>query len=142
MANDPCGTLDNASSLIGFGEGLTPSGDDFLGGFFFSRWLLSNFYPQLSDEDRICTYSDFISHAKPLTNLISYIVLKDNSDGHTVEPLHLLANGLLRGEREDSLICYAKRLIFLGHSTGWDLLTGFIAGILAAPIYCKRYYLS
>jgi len=142
MANDPCGTLDNASYLIGFGEGLTPSGDDFLGGFFFSRRLLSDFYPQFLDEDPICTYSDFITQSKSLTNLISYTILKDNSEGHTVEPLHLLANGLLQGETENSLIGHAEKLISLGHSTGWDLLTGFLAGILAASIHLKRYYLS
>jgi len=142
MANDQCGTLDNASYLIGFGEGLTPSGDDFLGGFFFSRWLLSDYYPQYLDEYPISPYSDFIAQSKPLTNLISYTILNDNSEGHTVEPLHLLANGLLQGERENSLIRHAERLIFLGHSTGWDLLTGFLAGILAPSIHRKRYYLS
>jgi Protein of unknown function (DUF2877) len=142
MVNDQCGTLDNASYLIGFGEGLTPSGDDFIGGFFYSRWLLSNFYPQYFDGDQICTYSDFIARSKPLTNLISYTILKDNSEGHTVEPLHLLANGLLQGEKENRLIRHAERLIFLGHSTGWDLLTGFFAGILATSIHRTRYYLS
>jgi hypothetical protein len=130
MVNDQCGTLDNASCLIGLGEGLTPSGDDFLGGFFFSRWLLSDFYPQFLDEDPICTYSDFIAQSKPLTNQISYTMLKDNSEGHTVEPLHLLANGLLQGETTDSLLRVTERLISLGHSTGWDLLTGFLAGIV------------
>ncbi len=141
-ANDPDGILDYASYMIGFGEGLTPSGDDFLGGFFFSGQLLSLFYPQLFTDELKSAYSDFIAQSKPLTNLISYTILKDNSEGHTVEPLHLLANGLLQGKRENRLIRHAERLIFLGYSTGWDLLTGFLAGILATSLHRKRYYLS
>ena len=130
VANDQGGILEYADNLIGYGEGLTPSGDDFLGGFFFARWLLSHNYPGSFMDNPTCTYSEFIIRYKPRTNLISYTILKDNSEGHSVEPLHLLANGLLRDERVESLIPRAERLISLGHSTGWDMLTGFLAGIL------------
>jgi hypothetical protein len=121
--------IHSVKSLVGLGEGLTPSGDDFLGGFFFSRWLLSHYYPDILIDEPFSTYSDFITQSKPLTNQISYTFLKDHLDGHSIEPLHQLANGLLQGEISESLILHAERLISLGHTTGWDLLTGFLAGM-------------
>jgi len=128
LANDSDLIIDQAKFLVGFGEGLTPSGDDFLGGFFFSRQLLYHYYPKVLRVP-IRTYSDFILQSKPLTNLISYAILKDHADGRSIEPLHQLTNGLLLGEPVDRLILYTEKLIALGHSTGWDLLTGFLAGM-------------
>jgi hypothetical protein len=117
-----------AKSLVGLGDGLTPSGDDFLGGFFFALQLLSHYYPDVLSIP-ICTYLDFILQSGHLTNPISYAILKDHTDGHSVEPLHQLANGLLRGEPINQLLPSAEQLISLGHSTGWDLLSGFLAGM-------------
>ena len=127
-ANDANLIIDQGKSLVGFGEGLTPSGDDFLGGFFFSMQLLYHYYPNTVNIP-ICNYSDFVRQSNPLTNLISYTILKDHVDGHSVEPLHQFANGLLQGESVDQLYLHAERLISLGHSTGWDLLSGFLAGM-------------
>jgi hypothetical protein len=126
--NDADHIINIGKSLVGFGEGLTPSGDDFLGGFFFSMQLLYRHYPEaLKLPAR--TYSDFILQSKPLTNLISYTILKDHMDGYSVEPLHQFANGLLLGESVDQLYLQLEKLISLGHSTGWDLLSGFMAGM-------------
>jgi len=127
-ANDADLIIARAKSLVGFGEGLTPSGDDFLGGFFFSVQLVDHYYPKKVSIP-FCHYSDFVHQSKSLTNLISYTILKDHVDGHSVEPLHQFANGLLRGESVDKLFLYGERLISLGHSTGWDLLSGFLAGM-------------
>ena len=126
--NDVNLLIHQGKSLVGFGEGLTPSGDDFLGGFFFSMRLLYHYYPN-SVNIPICNYSDFVRQSKPLTNLISYTILKDHVDGHSVEPLHQFTNGLLLEESVDQLYLHAERLISLGHSTGWDILTGFLAGM-------------
>lgn len=130
LANDIDLIIHYAKSLVGLGEGLTPSGDDFLGGFFFSRQLSYHHYPTVLDLSA-CTYSDFIHQSKPLTNLISHTILKDHNDGSSIESLHQLANGLLLGEPVDQLFIHAQKLISIGHSTGWDLLTGFLAGMSA-----------
>jgi hypothetical protein len=128
--NDADLVIQHAKALLGFGEGLTPSGDDFLGGFFFSMKLTNQYYPNAVNlPDR--TYSDFIHRSDASTNLISYTILKDHADGHSVESLHQLANGLLLGKQVDQLIFDTKKLISLGHSTGWDMLTGFVAGMSA-----------
>jgi hypothetical protein len=127
-ANNANLIIARAKSLVGFGEGLTPSGDDFLGGFIFSVQLVEHYYPKTMNIP-FCYYSDFVHQSKSLTNLISYTILKDHVDGHSVEPLHQFANGLLRGESVDQLFLHGERLISLGHSTGWDLLSGFLAGM-------------
>jgi hypothetical protein len=120
--------IQHVKSLIGLGEGLTPSGDDFLGGFFYSMHLLQN-HNSHTVKMPTSTYSDFILRMKPLTNLLSFTILLDHMSGHSVEPLHQLAGGILTGASADNLIFHAKRLISLGHSTGWDILTGFITGM-------------
>ena len=130
VENDANLIIAQGKSLVGFGEGLTPSGDDFLGGFFFSIQLVYHYYPEVMSLP-IYTYSNFINQSKSLTNLISYTILKDHTDGHSVQPLHQFANGLLLGESVDQLYLHVEQLISLGHSTGWDLLSGFLAGMCA-----------
>jgi hypothetical protein len=129
-ASDTGRIITNAKSLVGFGEGLTPSGDDFLGGFFFSLKVLFHYFPNTMNKPPD-NYAGFLRQSKPLTNVISYTFLKDHVDGHSVEPLHQFANGLLQGEPIDQLYLYVEKLISLGHSTGWDLLTGFLTGMTA-----------
>ena len=133
LADDTNQIISHARSLVGLGEGLTPSGDDFLGGFLFARQVLYRYYPNDMNLS-ICNYSDFILQSKPLTNLISYTIMKDHLDGRSVEPLHQFANGLLLGESIDQLSLHAEILISIGHSTGWDLLTGFLAGMSVTSV--------
>ena len=117
-----------ADRLIGLGAGLTPSGDDFLGGMFFALHHLQAAYPD----------SDFADFHLPLesyrtrTHLISYTLLNDLAHGYAVAPLHLLVNGLLMGEPFENIYLYVTQLTSIGHSTGWDLLTGLLVGLLAA----------
>lgn len=123
--------LDNAHHLVGLGEGLTPSGDDFLGGFFFCLHQLAYLYPKAPDRWG-WNYSDFIRTSKPLTNLISFTFLNDHSQGYGMEPLHLFANDLFTGEPTEQGFLHASKLVAVGHSTGWDILTGFLAGMCIA----------
>ncbi|HEX9091840.1 MAG TPA: DUF2877 domain-containing protein, partial [Anaerolineales bacterium] len=83
----------HVKSLVGLGEGLTPSGDDFLGGLLFAMRRLQDCNHGTMNL-LACIYSDFILQMKPLTNLLSYTILMDHSGGHSVEPLHQLADGL------------------------------------------------
>lgn len=120
-----------AQTLAGLGEGLTPSGDDFLGGFIFASRLFARIYP---DKPKIpdSTYSDFIEQAKSLTNLISFTVLKDHAEGESLAALDQLADGLLTGKPSSQLLVDIKQLISVGHSTGWDILAGFTGGMVAS----------
>lgn len=120
--------LENARDLVGFGEGLTPSGDDFLGGFFFSIHCLLEAYPDSLDMTG-WNYSDFLVNCQPRTNPISFNLLKDHAEGYAMDPLHRLAQALSVGETIDQLLPHAEELVGVGHSTGWDILTGFLAGM-------------
>ncbi len=128
LAHDFCSVLQHAAGPVGLGTGLTPSGDDFLGGLFFSIQLLRRVYPEIPDLQN-WNVSDFILQCKPQTNLISFTLLKDNSDGYALEPLHCFANALLAGRPVDQSLPFVQELVAVGHSTGWDLLAGFLVGM-------------
>jgi hypothetical protein len=112
--------------LAGLGSGLTPSGDDFLGGMAFVNKILKVNYPELDLLDFISE----VDYYQPLTHPISFILLSDLVSGHAIAPLHQMMNGLLCGKSIEDLHLYFSQLTFIGHSTGWDLLAGFLAGLL------------
>lgn len=117
-----------AETLIGLGEGLTPSGDDFMGGLLFCASNIQRLYPGLIDLDS-GRLTVFLESAKRRTNLISFTLLKDLAGGQAVEPLHELVHSILSKQPPEG-IHPASRLTRIGHSTGWDLLTGVLAGLL------------
>jgi len=121
--------LEHAEELIGLGEGLTPSGDDFVGGLLFWLSAWGNAYARPSPLESSDLVS-FLERSKPLTNLISFTLLADHAEGHSFEALHHLTDALLTGQDGERIRQRAGRLIRLGHSTGWDLLTGVAAGLL------------
>ncbi|HLO13575.1 MAG TPA: DUF2877 domain-containing protein, partial [Anaerolineales bacterium] len=115
-----------AEALIGLGSGLTPSGDDFLGGMLFAINILQTAYLEWKA----------INHAVPIeayqsrTHLISFTLLKDNASGHGIASLHQIINDLLSGKSFESIYPSLSQLTQVGHSTGWDLLTGLLTGML------------
>lgn len=130
LHHDLPGVLKQAEALIGLGEGLTPSGDDFLGGLFFARFLLSCAYPQLNYLE-LANLLEWIDALQSRTNLISFTLLKDNVTGHSLEPLNRFGLALLTNQPVECAASAAD-LIKVGHSTGWSLLTGFLVGMLLA----------
>jgi hypothetical protein len=67
------------------------------------------------------------SAATRLTHPIGAALLGDLLDGDGWAPLHDLARALAH-EDDATALDAARRLTQLGHSSGWDLLAGFIAG--------------
>jgi hypothetical protein len=118
----------NADALIGLGSGLTPSGDDFLGGLLFAIKILQIAYP----ESNLIHPSIAVESYSSRTHLISFTLLQDHANGHSVESLHQIINGLLSRGSLKSIYLSFSQLIQVGHSTGWDLLTGLLVGLLAA----------
>ncbi|MBM3126449.1 MAG: DUF2877 domain-containing protein [Chloroflexi bacterium] len=115
-----------AEKLIGLGAGLTPSGDDLLGGFLFAIHHLEASYPDLNLTD----YKLQVESNRSKTPLISFTLLKDHAGGHAIEPLHHILNGILSSESFESISPPVLQLTEIGHSTGWDLLTGLLTGLL------------
>ena len=116
----------NADALIGLGAGLTPSGDDFLGGWLFAVKTLQAAYPGLN----FSPYRIPVEIYRSRTHVISFTLLKDLASGQAIGPLHHIINGLLAGEPLDSIDSSIPQLTQIGHSTGWDMLTGLLTGLL------------
>ena len=115
--------------LVGLGPGLTPSGDDYLGGLLFSAHHLRAAYPSAFEQegDRL---HDFLHEARPLTNRISHTILADLAYGHGPAPLHDLISLIWQASAEPPLRDSAKQLIRMGHTSGWDMLAGALTGML------------
>ncbi|MBL7175380.1 MAG: DUF2877 domain-containing protein [Desulfobacteraceae bacterium] len=128
LLRDMPGLLQGANALVGLGEGLTPSGDDFLGGLLFCVNTIQRLYPGFVKLDS-SEQALFIESAKQRTHLISFTLLKDLTNGQAVEPLHELIHSVLSDQSPES-IRPASCLTQIGHSTGWDLLTGALTGLL------------
>jgi Protein of unknown function (DUF2877) len=117
--------------LAGLGPGLTPSGDDVLGGFAAIMALLS---PQLSADSISRTHIALtISEvAKPHTTKLSAVLLQYASRGEISEPFGklLLSLNLPAGEFE-SVRKAADRVLAFGASSGGDTLLGMLLGLRA-----------
>jgi len=123
--------LARASDLVGLGNGLTPSGDDFLGGLFFGLLALNRLFPAQIELDPE-PVQKMLARITDRTNLISGAILKDLAAGQGPEPMHDLVHLLVTPASPASILTAARALASIGHSTGWDLLTGLLAGLLWA----------
>ncbi|MCJ7513571.1 MAG: DUF2877 domain-containing protein, partial [Anaerolineales bacterium] len=115
--------LDAADDLVGLGEGLTPSGDDFVGGMLFAIVNLQALYapfPACSPSD----FRPFLGRARQSTNIISFTLLSDHTAGQASEPEHRFLSALLAGCPTEVVRHTASDVVRIGHTTGWDLLAG------------------
>lgn len=120
--NDAATAAPIGERLLGLGPGLTPAGDDLVGGAFFARRLLA------SDDAWRDAAATIRARASERTHPISATLLGDLLDGSGYAPLHDLTLALTRSD-EPSALDAAARLISIGHSSGWDILTGFLAAL-------------
>lgn len=117
--------------LVGLGPGLTPSGDDFLGGLLFAAHWLKTAYPGefFWEEQPI---DDLIEWARNRTHPISLAILEDLALGHGPEPLHDLMVSLLKGGDPCRAMTSIRRLCRVGDATGSYLLAGLLTGMVSA----------
>lgn len=118
-----------ATRLLGAGPGLTPAGDDLVGGAFFARRVLTRAGAADGAAWRAAA-ADVLEAARGATHPISAALLADLLEGHGWAPLHDLLDALAAGAPGAEALGAATRLVAIGHSSGWDLLTGLIAGTL------------
>jgi hypothetical protein len=126
----PMRSLDDARDLIGLGDGLTPSGDDFVGGWLFAAHHLHAAYPGAFRWEQ-AAIDDLLEYARARTNTLSYALLCDHARGQGVEPLHDLVAALLQGTSRREIETHAKRLRTIGNTTGETLLAGAVMAILS-----------
>ncbi len=104
-------------ALIGLGPGLTPSGDDLLGGVLVALHLLGR-------ADLAETLWRGIDGALEAgTNAISRAHLAAAARGHGGAALHAILNDLLTGNSGD-LAARLAAIDGIGHTSGWDALAG------------------
>jgi hypothetical protein len=127
--DDADGATTAALALLGVGGGLTPSGDDFVGAALFGRRLLAN--AGVTDAAAWRRVAHRVqAAARERTHPLSATLLGDLADGHAYASLHDLVHGLARQEPSVARDA-ARRLVRLGHSSGWDMLAGLGAGLAA-----------
>jgi hypothetical protein len=120
--DDPARAADAAVALLGLGPGLTPAGDDLVGGALFARALAP------PDAAWTAAAARVVAAARTRTHPISAALLGDLARGEAYAPLHALAAGLAGGDDAGALAA-ARALVAIGHSSGWDLLTGLAVGV-------------
>ncbi|HEY6821320.1 MAG TPA: DUF2877 domain-containing protein [Burkholderiales bacterium] len=126
LAGEPLGG--EAERLIGLGPGLTPSGDDYLGGMLIGLrlWALPAQAASLWEwlEPRIAGRTSEISAA--------HLAAAAAGEGH--EALHEALRNLVAGSRRWDEILGA--LSAVGHCSGWDGLAGALS--VARRIECAE----
>ena len=124
----PVRSLKDARDLIGLGEGLTPSGDDFVGGWLFAVYHLHAAYPDAFDWEQRAI-DELLDWARSRTNVISYALLRDHARGESVEPLHDWLVALLGVDEPGDMARLVARLIGIGSTTGKNILAGAATGM-------------
>ncbi len=114
-----------AAALIGLGPGLTPSGDDFVGGALFARALLTR---GAADAAWCRAVAEVRALARARTHPVSAALLADLAGGQGWAPLHALVGTLAAGGGA-AAIGPAREVTRIGHSSGWDLLAGLLTAL-------------
>jgi hypothetical protein len=144
--------FESALPLLGLGPGLTPSGDDFVGAVLYARRLtgMSDAWTAVSQR--------LIDAADTRTHVIGAALFRDLAEGQSFASLHRLAVALAEAPpaRAAALVdgppaqatwlvdglhaqaatltdglhaqAAAREVTAIGHSSGWDMLAGFIIG--------------
>jgi Protein of unknown function (DUF2877) len=120
--DDPDALGEAAAGLLGFGTGLTPSGDDLVGASLFARRILGRW-----NERWQAVAEELAQLVERRSHRLSASLFRDLVRGQSFAPLHDLAVALVLREDERALHA-ARQLVSIGHSSGWDMLTGFILG--------------
>ena len=116
-----CSARHHASALLGLGDGLTPDGDDYLGGLLFARFVCER-----RDASWDADIAEILAEATARTHPISACLLEDLARGEGWEPLYEIAHA------DDAVaIGAARALTTIGAATGWNVLAGFITGLAA-----------
>lgn len=121
--------VDQVARLIGWGEGLTPAGDDFLVGLTAGLGALAR-----DDELRhrfLGTLAAAIRQRTRRTTPIAAHCLRLAAAGHHAEPLVDLRRSLLCDLDEGALARALDRALAVGSSSGADTVSGLLAGLLA-----------
>jgi uncharacterized protein DUF2877 len=118
--------------LLGLGPGLTPSGDDLVGGALFARRLLAATARERDAETALAT--NLIDAARERTHPVAVALFADLATAQTFAPLHRLAHAMAVRAGADVLVDAAHALVVVGRSSGFEMLAGFMLGVAGAAM--------
>jgi len=124
MAGNGDRTGPNLHALIGLGPGLTPSGDDLLGGAMVALHLIGR-----ADLAEVLWHG-LSSALETGTNAISRAHLTAAARGFGGAALHRILNDLLTG-KGGALAARLDAIDRIGHCSGWDALGGAVIALRA-----------
>jgi hypothetical protein len=109
--------LNAVKPLMGLGPGLTPSGDDFIGGVMLALNTMH--------EDKTCRllWESIRRTIEEITNPISYAHLKAASQEGGNSNIHLCLAAILQGSPTSIQNCLPG-ICQVGHTSGWDIMAG------------------
>jgi hypothetical protein len=111
--------------LVGLGPGLTPSGDDLLGGMMIALMATAGGRAPAAN----CLRRSILRHAGDGTTLISAALLAEAAAGAGSDGVHRLLGSLLQARDTPSPLGHALDVAAVGHTSGWDCLAGLVLGI-------------
>jgi len=132
---DACRTLDREQALrqlerlVGWGEGLTPAGDDFLVGLLAGLEVLAR-----GDERRLRFHRAIgaaVTARTHRTTPIAAHCLRLAAAGHHAEPLLELRDALVSAVDEGAVATALRRALAVGATSGADTVSGLLAGLFA-----------
>jgi hypothetical protein len=123
-ADDAAAAIDPALTLLGLGDGLTPNGDDYVGGALFALRACGRATPAWT-----AAGARIVTEARTRTHPISARLLGDLAQGEGWASLHELVDAMTKGEGERAAMA-ARSLVTLGASSGWDIFAGLVAAML------------
>lgn len=109
-----------AVSLMGAGPGLTPSGDDFLGGVLIGLHAFG--HPATAN----ALWRQIEPHLHTRTNEISAALLTAASKGQGSAAVHEVIAALAANHDRTGLDLALAGIARIGHSSGWDTLLGIV----------------
>jgi len=110
-------------ALVGLGEGLTPSGDDFLVGLLAVLHVTGSLPCRAGSP----IHAQFCQCVRLGTSQLSGEFLRCALAGHFAEPLVMLARALCVPD-PDAWPAHAATLAAVGHSSGVDAMVGIALG--------------
>jgi hypothetical protein len=122
------GEPERVAPLLGLGPGLTPSGDDFLGGAMIALALAGR------NEQRDALWDAIAPRLADATNAVSAAHLRAAAEGLGSAALHALLAAILAGGGA-AMAHDLAAVAAIGHTSGWDALAG-AATVLRAAAGC------
>ncbi len=129
QSNDLAALQAGVLRVLGLGHGLTPSGDDFVGGVFFAQ---AHAPREAWGHEIGLAKAALRLAAQSSTNVISAALLDDLMDGVSYRALHELLVAL-QDTRATEIAAAAGQVLRIGASSGADMLAGLLLALTSFP---------